>query len=137
MPSLTRSQIAQECGINGETLRYYENRGLIQPPPRSPAGYRLYSKDYVTRINFIQNAQKLGFTLKEIKELLKLRVDQTDQCEKAMARARDKLQEVERKMAGLKALRKALQTLIRQCETRTPSEECPVLASLNPPLQES
>ena len=71
---MTRSKLAKECGVNIESLRYYEKRRLIDPPKRSEVGYRLYSKEDAARIRFIQNAKKLGFTLNEILELLKLRV---------------------------------------------------------------
>lgn len=129
MKGLTRSQVAQKCGINVEALRYYERRQLIKAPPRSASGYRIYSEDYISRINFIRNSQNLGFTLKEIAELLKLRIQQKDKCNEAMDKARKKLDEVEKKMQGLKSLQKALKTLIKQCQNKTQSEVCPILAS--------
>ncbi len=73
METMTRSELAKECGVNIESLRYYEKRRLIDPPKRSEVGYRLYSREDAARIRFIQNAKKLGFTLNEIMELLKLR----------------------------------------------------------------
>ncbi len=74
METLTRGKLAKRSGVNIETLRYYEKRNLIDPPRRSEAGYRLYTPADILRIRFIKNAQKLGFTLKEIRELLKLRI---------------------------------------------------------------
>jgi len=71
METLTRGKLAKRSGVNIETLRYYEKRKLIDPPRRSEAGYRLYTPADILRIRFIKNAQKLGFTLKEIRELLK------------------------------------------------------------------
>ncbi|RMD87435.1 MAG: MerR family transcriptional regulator, partial [Candidatus Dadabacteria bacterium] len=75
MPGLTIGKVATQAGVHVETVRYYEQRGLIPKPPRSAAGYRVYSEPYVERIRFIKRAQELGFTLKEIKELLFLRLD--------------------------------------------------------------
>ncbi len=74
METMTRSELAKECGVNIESLRYYEKRRLINPPKRSEVGYRLYSREDAARIRFIQNAKRLGFTLNEIMELLRLRV---------------------------------------------------------------
>ncbi|MBI4389563.1 MAG: MerR family transcriptional regulator, partial [Nitrospinae bacterium] len=71
---MRRGELAKQCGVNGETLRYYEKRRLLAPPARSSSGYRLYSQDDVSRIRFIKNAQRVGFTLDDIKDLLKLRV---------------------------------------------------------------
>jgi len=81
MVTMTRSKLAKECGVNIESLRYYEKRSLIDPPKRSEVGYRLYSKEDAARIRFIQNAKKLGFTLNEILQLLKLRVKKNESCE--------------------------------------------------------
>jgi DNA-binding transcriptional MerR regulator len=75
MNALRTSDVAKEGGVNLETVRYYERRGLLPKPPRTPAGYRTFGTDAVRRLRFIKRAQDLGFSLKEIKELLALRVD--------------------------------------------------------------
>jgi MerR family transcriptional regulator, copper efflux regulator len=74
MSTLTIGQVAKEAGVGVETLRYYEREGLVKEPPRRDSGYRQYPEDVVKRIHFIKRAQELGFSLKEIAELLALRV---------------------------------------------------------------
>src|SRR5258708_6342742 len=76
MNSLTIGHLAREAGVNLETVRYYERRGLLPKPPRSASGYRLFPSDAARRLRFISRAQELGFSLKEIRELLSLRVSQ-------------------------------------------------------------
>src|SRR5207253_10704697 len=75
MEALTRGELAQQGRVNSETIRYYERRGLLPKPPRTPSGYRVFSSDAVRRVRFIKRAQGPGFPLKEIKALLALRVD--------------------------------------------------------------
>ncbi len=134
MEILKRSELARRCGINIETLRYYEKRKLLDAPRRSDSGYRLYPEEDVIKIRFIKNAQKLGFTLKEIKDLLKLRVEKDERCDSALSRAQIKLTEVEKKMTGLRALRKVLKQLITQCKQNAPTSPCPILASFESKL---
>ncbi len=129
MKTMTRGELAKKCGINIESLRYYERIRLIEPPPRSAVGYRLYSDDDAAKIRFIRNAQKLGFTLNEISELLKLRVHKNVSCESVMNKAQKKLGEVEAKIQGLKGMKKVLKQLIKRCEEATPTSDCPILSS--------
>ena len=75
METFTIGQMAKQAGVNIETVRFYEREGLIPEPPRKASGYRQYSPDFVKRILFIKRAQTLGFSLKEIAELLDLRVE--------------------------------------------------------------
>ena len=129
MKTMTRGELAKECGVNIEALRYYEKRRLIDPPKRSEVGYRLYSKEDAARIHFIRNAQKLGFTLNEIMELLKLRVNKNESCESVLGKAQKKLNEVAQKIKGLKSMKKVLKQLIHQCKEATPTSDCPILGS--------
>ena len=101
MKTMTRGELAKECGVNIEALRYYEKRRLIDPPKRSEVGYRLYSKEDATRIHFIRNAQKLGFTLNEIMELLKLRVNKNESCKSVLGKAQKNLTKWLRKLKAL------------------------------------
>src|SRR2546427_12053208 len=80
MEALARGELAQQGRVNCETIRYYERRGLLPKPPRTPSGYRVFSSDAVRRVRFIKRAQGLGFSLKEIKALLALRVDPCSSC---------------------------------------------------------
>src|SRR5437667_2478865 len=87
MEALTRGALAQQGRVNAETIRYYERRGLLPKPPRTPSGYRVFSSDAVRRVRFIKRAQGLGFSLKEIKALLALRVDPCSSCGDVRKRA--------------------------------------------------
>ena len=129
MKTMTRGELAKECGVNIEALRYYEKRRLIDPPMRSEIGYRLYSKEDAARIRFIRNAQKLGFTLNEILELLKLRVNKNESCESVLKKTKKKLNEVEQKIRGLKSMKKVLKKIINRCEESTLTSDCPILGS--------
>ena len=129
MKTMTRGELAKECGVNIEALRYYEKRRLIDPPMRCEIGYRLYSKEDAARIRFIRNAQKLGFTLNEILELLKLRVNKNESCESVLKKTKKKLNEVEQKIRGLKSMKKVLKQMIHRCEESTLTSDCPILGS--------
>ena len=128
MDGYKRSELAKKCGVNIEALRYYEKRRLLDPPRRTSSGYRIYSNTDITRVHFIKNAQKLGFSLKEILELLRLQVDKEKSCERAMKRAQTKLEDIENKIKTLKVIKKALKELIQQCEETVPTTSCPILS---------
>lgn len=129
METLTRGKLAKRSGVNIETLRYYEKRNLIDPPRRSEAGYRLYTPADILRIRFIKNAQKLGFTLKEIRELLKLRIKINTSCDSVLKKAEHKRAEIMVKIKDLKSMKRALDQLIHKCEESIPTEDCPILES--------
>jgi Hg(II)-responsive transcriptional regulator len=129
MNTLTRSELAKRCGVNIETLRYYETRKLIDPPLRSEAGYRLYTPTDILRIRFIKNAQKLGFTLKEIGELLKLRIKKNSCCDSVLEKAEHKRAEIKVKIKDLQSMKRALDQLIHKCEQSIPTKDCPILES--------
>lgn len=80
MEGLTIGRLAREAGVNSETIRFYERRGLIPKPPRPATGYRRYPPETVRRVRFIRHAKELGFSLKEILELLSLRLDPETTC---------------------------------------------------------
>lgn len=128
MDGLTRSELAKKCGVNIESLRYYEKRQLIDPS-RSQSGYRMYSEEDAAKIRFIKSARNLGFTLKEIGDLMKLRVDKKRSCDSVLVKARKKREEVENKIKDLRSMRKALNQLIGQCEKSLPTNDCPILSS--------
>jgi MerR family mercuric resistance operon transcriptional regulator/MerR family gold-responsive transcriptional activator of gol and ges genes len=98
---LTIGRLARTIGVNVQTIRYYERLKLLGFPARSPSGYRLYSHEEERRLRFIKNAQMLGFTLREIKELLDLSVMSTARCGEVQKRARAKLVQVESKVEDL------------------------------------
>lgn len=130
MKYLTISQLAKKAEVNIETLRYYERQGLIPEPIRTSAGYRQYSLDYVDRIHFIKRAKELGFTLREIDDLLTLRIDDETTCDEVRERAEAKIMEIEKKIADLKRIKNALEKLTAACRTTGPTGVCPILEAL-------
>ena len=131
MESLTIGQLAQRAGVGVETVRFYEREGLVPEPPRRPSGYRDYPPDVVPRIVFIRRAKELGFSLKEIGELLELRVRPRRNCGRVKRSAEVKLADIDAKIASLRRIRRALKNLTKACEAHTPTTECPILASLD------
>lgn len=128
--ALTIGALAREADVNAQTVRYYERRGLLPPPPRSRSGYRQFPTDSVARIRFIKRAQHLGFALGEILDLLTLRVHPRSNCAEVRGRAVSKREDIDRKMAALQDLGSALDELIEACDSNTPTHECPILESL-------
>ena len=131
MESLTIGRLAQRAGVGVETVRFYEREGLIPEPPRRPSGYRDYPPETVTRIVFIRRAKDLGFTLKEISELLALRVRPRRNCALVKRNADAKIADIDARIASLRRMRQALTGLTKACEERTPTTECPILMSLD------
>ena len=127
---LTIGQLARIVGVNVQTVRYYERLNLLGPSARRPSGYRLYSHEEERRLRFIKNAQTLGFTLREIAELLALQVASTTRCGEVQKKARAKLVQVESKVDDLQALARALKSLIRACSVGQPTGHCSILMSL-------
>lgn len=126
-------EVATEAGVNIQTLRYYERRGLLKQPERTPAGHREFPAETVRLVRFIKRAQDLGFTLAEIEELLRLREDQSASCGKVRATARAKIEEIERKVASLRAMKRALVVLENTCTSKGSTRECPILEALDDP----
>lgn len=131
METLSIGQVARRVGVGVETVRFYEREGLLEEPPRRASGYRQYSEQVVKRIHFIKRAQQLGFSLKEILELLTLRVDGQTSCEQAKERATAKLAEVEQKIIELQRMRQALLHVTSLCAGEGPKGCCPLLDALD------
>lgn len=131
MNGLTIGDVAKRAKVRIETLRYYERQGLVASPPRSPSNYRLYSQDTVRRVQFIKRAQQLGFSLKEIKELLSLRAEPTTSCVDVRHRALAKITDIEEKMRVLQAMQHTLTQLVEACPEHGAMTDCPILASLD------
>lgn len=128
---LTIGALAKAAGVNVETIRYYERRGLLHAPTRKTSGYRLYDEESLGRLRFIRNAQVLGFTLLEIKELAELRVSSAARCSDVLKRAERKLVQVEDKIRLLRVLSKALRSLIQDCKAGEPTDRCPILKGMD------
>ncbi|HLG61125.1 MAG TPA: MerR family DNA-binding protein [Ktedonosporobacter sp.] len=131
MSTLTIGQVARTAGVGIETIRFYEREGLLEEPPRRASGYRQYSEQVVKRIHFIKRAQQLGFSLKEITELLMLRVDGQTSCEEVKQHAEAKIAEVEQKLIELHRMRQALLQVAALCTGEGPASLCPMLDALD------
>src|SRR5437867_10227253 len=127
---LTIGKLAKQVGVNIQTVRYYERRRMLSPATRTSSGYRLYGEEALRRLRFIKNAQALGFTLREIADLLSLRVSSTARCGDVQRKAQAKLAQVEAKIRDLRALDRALQDLVRACRGGQPTDRCPILKSM-------
>ncbi len=124
-------EVAKEAGVNVETLRYYERRGLLPEPSRRPSGYRDYAPDSVDLIHFIRHSQDLGFTLREIEELIELRHSRSRSGGEVRALAAAKLTDIETKIRRLGAMKLALEQLVESCRCNGPAWECPIIESLD------
>ncbi len=131
MTESTISKAAKNAGVGVETIRFYERKGLIEQPPKPiDGGFRVYPEETVARIRFIRQAQEIGFSLREIEELLSLRADPSADCSEVRERAAAKLEEVDRKMEQLGRIRSALDELIAACPGRGALRACSIMESL-------
>jgi len=121
---------AEQAGVNVQTLRYYERRGLLPRSPRRTSGYREFPDEAVRVVRFVKRAQDLGFTLDEIEELLKLRSDRRRDRGRVRSVAGKRVREIEGKIAELQAMKQALSHLIHCCE-KGATLECPIIEALD------
>jgi MerR family copper efflux transcriptional regulator len=125
-PSFTRATLAKAAGVGAETLRFYEKKGIIQPPGRTASGYRIYEQGDLDRLQFIQRAQGLGFSLEEIKELLALTGDIKTPRRKVREFAGARLSTIRQKIKALRAMERALSALVDECDGSGPLKGCPI-----------
>ena len=130
METLTIGQLAKRAGLNIQTIRYYERRGLMPAPQRRESGYRYYLDEDLSRLEFIKHAKSLGFSLREISELLALRVDPDHTCDDFREEATQKISEIDFKIKQLRRIRKALLQLTLACQTKEATVACPILGFL-------
>ena len=130
MEPLTIGQLAKKANVNLQTIRYYERRGLISKAPRNESGYRQYSPKDLKRVEFIKQSQGLGFSLKEISELLRLRMEPGMTCGDVKVRVEAKIADIEEKIFSLQQMKDALFTLGKKCTGQGPISQCPVLEEL-------
>ena len=123
-------EVADRAGVNAQTLRYYERRGLLSPPPRSPAGYRDYPPTVVGVLRFVKQSQQLGFTLTEVEELLALAAGGPDNCDSARTLAETHLRELDGKITELRRMRTALRDLVDTCDRPQADRSCPLLETI-------
>ncbi|MBU42911.1 MAG: heavy metal-responsive transcriptional regulator [Spirochaetaceae bacterium] len=126
----TTGKLARRAGVNLQTIRYYERSGLLPAPERNESGYRQYTENALVRIRFIKKAQTLGFSLKEIQELLRLRADENSQCKEVRELVASKIEELSERIIELKNAQATLQGLLKETDDATPAPECPFLVEL-------
>jgi MerR family mercuric resistance operon transcriptional regulator len=126
---LSIGKLAKNAGVNIETIRYYQRRGLLDEPSKPLGGHRRYTVEQTKRVRFIKRAQALGFTLDEVSALLSLHA--ACACDETRALAVRKLSLIEQKMVDLAAMRQTLGRLIQQCNTSDGGHaDCPIIDML-------
>ena len=130
MQTYTISGVAQAAGVNVETIRFYQRRGLLTEPHKPAGGIRRYGDAEVARMQFIKAAQRIGFTLDEIAQLLQL--DDGTQCSQARAIAERKLADVRQRLQDLQRIETALAQLVDRCASRRGTVSCPLIDALRP-----
>jgi MerR family copper efflux transcriptional regulator len=123
-------EMARRAGVNVQTLRYYEKRGLVTASDRAPSGFREYNDAALRQLRFVRRAQSLGFTLDEIGDLLALWSDSTTSCAAVEQRATATLERIESKIADLRQISVALTKYVSACHNRNSLEQCPLLEEL-------
>ncbi|MBA2238743.1 MAG: Hg(II)-responsive transcriptional regulator [Lysobacter sp.] len=130
--NLSIGAFAKAAGVNPETIRFYQRKGLLIEPARPPGGIRRYGQADVTRVRFVKSAQRLGFSLDEVAELLRL--EDGTQCDEASRLAEYKLADVRGKLENLRRMESALSALVHACNARHGNINCPLIASLQADL---
>jgi MerR family transcriptional regulator, copper efflux regulator len=127
---MTIGELARRAGVNAQTVRYYERRGLLPQPDRTRNGYRSYGEEDLHRLRFILRSKALGFTLKEVGELVDLRVDPRRTAEDVRVRALEKIADTEAKIRDLEAIRSALRRLVDRCAAHGRPDECALMHAI-------
>lgn len=123
-------ELAKQAGVNIQTVRYYEKRGILKPSKRTSAGFRLYGPDTIQTLNFIKHSKDLGFTLEEIRDLLNLRATTASRCQKVRKKAKAKLEDIQEKLRVLRQMERNLKSLIQKCEKQETDTNCPIIEGL-------
>lgn len=135
MHTMTIGQIARAAGVGVETIRFYEREGLLERPARRQSGYRQFEADAIARLRFIKQAQRLGFTLREVRELLALKLDPSAKRAQLRERALAKVADIDQRISDLKRMKKSLAPLIKACDGKGALEGCPILSAIETPCQ--
>lgn len=130
MKPLTIGEVARQTGVGIETVRFYERQGLLEEPERRASGYRQYDQEAVAALRFVRRAKELGFTLKEIKGLLALRLDAMATRVEVREQAKAKVADIEAKIADLQRMRDVLVKLVKKCHGDGAATGCPILQAL-------
>ena len=130
MDGLRIGQLADAADVKLTTIRYYERRGLMPPPDRNDANYRLYPRESVARLRFIKQAQMLGFSLEEIEHLLSLRTQSETACAEVQQQAMDKIEQIEEKVRLLRQMQASLGRLVKMCDNGAIQGGCPFIQAI-------
>lgn len=130
------SQVAEKAGVNVQTLRYYERRGLLPQPERLDSGYRAYGTDAVRIVRFVRRAQHLGFSLDEVDSLLDLANGGPRDCNAARRMAREKIAQLDDKIVSLSAMRESLTRLVETCDLSRSRRDCPLIDAMEADLEQ-
>ncbi|HID83208.1 MAG TPA: MerR family transcriptional regulator [Chromatiales bacterium] len=127
----TIGELAGQTGCKVETVHYYEKTGLMPEPPRTEGGHRIYTLSHLKRLNFIRRSRELGFSIAQIKDLLKF-IDEPDHyCGEVKAMAMVQAREVQKKIDDLKRLQTGLNKMVSQCKGKNMSiDDCPIIDAL-------
>lgn len=128
MENLTIGAFAKAAQVNVETVRFYQRKGLLPEPDKPYGGIRRYGESDVARVRFVKSAQRLGFSLEEVAELLQL--EDGTHCDEASSLAERKLEDVRGKMADLARMEAVLSQLVCACHARKEDVSCPLIGSL-------
>ena len=137
MERMTIGKLAAAAGVGVETVRFYERKGLIQRPARPAGGFRVYSEEAISRLAFVREAQELGFTLREIRDLLALRANPASDCAAVRGRAAAKLAQLENRIAQSERMRATLRDLLSECPGRGELDKCSIVEALSAPAKRS
>lgn len=129
--AMTRGEVARRAGVGGETVRFYEREGLLDEPGRTRTGYRQYDVAALARLKFIRRAKELGFSLREIRDLLALRLDDGADCTDVQQRAERRLGEIRARIRDLTRMEARLKELIAACGANRRKMGCPLLDTLD------
>jgi Hg(II)-responsive transcriptional regulator len=129
--AFTIGQLARQAGVAVETIRFYERRGLLKEPARLPSGYREYSPESAARLRFILVAKQLGFSLREVRELLQIREGTALICSEVRRRVEAKISSVAEQIECLGRIKNTLETLLDECKANRLPTECPLLDALS------
>lgn len=127
---MTIGQLSKSTGIDSQTIRYYERIGVLEIPDRTESNYRDYNPSFVTKLNFINRAKNIGFTLNDIKILLDLANGNLNSCAEVRIFAQSRLGKIREQILHLQAMEQTLMQLVDQCRSNEPISECPILESL-------
>ncbi|MEO5714906.1 MAG: MerR family transcriptional regulator [Luteolibacter sp.] len=125
-PTWTRAALAKAAGVGAETLRFYEQKGLIEEPQRSASGYRLYRESDLERLQFIRRSQDLGFSLQDIRQILDLTNNIRTPRKKVRDFAEARLAVIRQKISDLRAMESALGNLVARCDGKGALKGCPI-----------